>query len=265
MPVGAKSTRVNQPINLTDMPLKFLFPTLFFLLPISGFGQDQQFLGLGILPSYTHLSPSQFWTSEPNRWSNNDQITYRTRLNAHWHLQASLLSLAVSTRSEKQALQWPSEFDPVTGSYLPDPNLPKFMRFSEMHFYLAAPLELIYFPGKRQIWGVSFGFLPNTPLVRRVGSVFYFSDGGEQCNLSSQPLPFSPRLGGVIGMPISIPIAQYWKLELQPKIITYQFGDTLNSQFAFQTGGSVQLFRQLGQRPFAFRKKKKPLLNNLDS
>lgn len=245
------------------MPLKFLFPTLLFLLPISGFGQDQQFLGLGILPSYTHLSPSQFWRSEPNRWSNNYQITYRTRLNAHWHLQASLLSLAASTRSEKQALQWPSEFDPATGSYLPDPSLPKFMRFSEVHFYLAAPLELLYFPGKHQIWGISFGVLPNTPLVRRVGTVFYFSDGAVQNNLNSQPLPFSPRLGAVIGMPISLPIGKQWKLEIQPKIITYQFGDTLNFQVAFQTGGSVQLFRQLGQRPFLFRKKKEAPVKQL--
>jgi hypothetical protein len=249
----------------TYMPLKFLFPTLLLLLPISGFGQNRQFLGLGILPSYAHLSSSQFWGRQPNRWSNNYPITYRTQLSAHWYLQASLLGLAVSTRSDKYAVQWPSEFDPVTGGYRPDPSLPKFTRFSEVHFYLAAPLELLYFPGKRQIWGVSFGFLPNTPLIRRVGSVFYFSDGGEQCNLSSQPLPFRPRLGAVIGMPVSLPIAKYWKLELQPKIITYQFGDTLNSQVAFQTGGSVQLFRQLGQRPFGFRKKKKPLLNNLDS
>lgn len=238
---------------------------LFLLLSPTVKSQDQQFIGLGVLPSYSWLNttvnvPGILRPDEQGAWSTNFQMSYRAQLNTHWSLQANVQFLMARFHTSKQPLQWPSEFDPATGGYKPDPNLPKFLSYTTIYQSLAAPIELYYLTGKRLRWGMSLGLVPSIPLVSRIGSIFYFSNGSETRNLSSSEQPFSLQLGASVGIPVLIPIGSHWQLELQPKFIGSQFGRTVAPQHMIYAGGTVQLFRQLGVKTIPFWKKRRAIV-----
>jgi|GEM_PF-5659645 hypothetical protein len=247
------------------MRIKGVVFFLLLLLPPTLKSQDQQFIGLGVLPTYSYFNtpsstPGILRPEEQGAWSTNFQVSYRTHLNPHWSLQATIQILMARFHTSKQPLQWPSEFDPATGGYKPDPNLPKFLSFTTIYQSLAAPIELYYLTGKRLRWGISFGLVPSIPLGSRIGSIFYFSDGRETRNLSSMEQPFSLQLGASVGIPVLFPLGSHWQLELQPKFIGSQFGRTVAPQHMIYAGGTVQLFRQLGVKPMPFWKKRRAIV-----
>ena len=68
-------------------------------------------------------------------------FNYNRRLTDRWWIKSGLRLASVGYRSAKiDNLQWPSEFDPVTGAYTPDPTLPHELQTSTDYWFVEIPV-----------------------------------------------------------------------------------------------------------------------------
>ena len=164
------------------MKIRLLF--LFLSAPLFSFSQVKSSVDLvgGVEYSYRYLNNTSddpiiqiifdSRDGETGKMNFRGGFNYNRRLSKHLWIRSGVRLASIGYKFEKTELRWPSEYDPNTGEYTPDPTLPHELQAINDYWFLEIPVMGRFEMGEGK-WRpfVELGMSPNIYLTTRAKEV----------------------------------------------------------------------------------------------